>query len=281
MNALHVYFETGAVGDTAINLCRYNRAMLDGGYDWVVVHTSKFFRYSDPDRIGWSSPVVREILKRATFIHEVVYDIDYTNPSTWTKSRKYGVPIQEPYAKSDHNDIKRLCDLTEFIPDHEPGPLRAIIHPVSLKYKPLTHLDDYVPTWDRCVGMLKEKGYDVVLVGSDEDPVHRTMRPETLDLCTNMIGKWTLLQSLAYAIYRCQWVVACDSWASIWGPAAKVQTVCAWGHRMEYGQDFFITDFMGNRDFYKHGWSSQKEYCDALLAAHIGEKLRQSGQIGS
>lgn len=275
MSDLHIYFETGCVGDTGLNLCRAHTAMCAMGHSGVVVHTSPVFRFGNPPRESPSSPVVSEILRRCPFIREVVYDVDYSDATSFSWSRERRCKIHQPMIYRDANDIREYVDLREFIPPYPSESKVALLHPVSLRYKPQDRLYDYIPVWDRCVGLLSEKGFRIVMVGSEDDPIDLTMSKSARGHCDSMVGRWSLLQSLAFLMYRAEFVVACDSWASIWGPAARVQTVCAWGYRMESDTDFWVTNFLGNRDFYKHGWSSQKDYCDALLAAHLGKKIRE------
>jgi hypothetical protein len=277
MSDLHIYFETGAIGDTALNLCRAHIAMCHYGHDGVIVHSSPTFRFGNPVQETPTSPVVAEILQRCHFIKDVVFDMRYGDKGSSTYSEKYSCKIDEPMIFRDQNDIKKYVDLTDFIPPIQISGKCALIQPISLRFKPVNHLDDYVPVWDRCVRALVEKGYRVFLVGGEDDPILRTMREDTLALCENMVGKWSQLESLAFAIYKAHYIVGCDSWASIWGPAAKIQTVAAWGYRMENDIDFWVTGFLGNRNFYKYGWSSQKEYCDAVLAAHIARTIRERG----
>ena len=275
MSDLHIYFETGCVGDTGLNLCRAHAAMIAKGHSGVVVHTSPVFRFGNPPRSCQSSDVVLEILRRCPFIRHVEFDVDYSDPASFRFSSRHGCEILQPMVFRANNDIKDYVDLRDLCPEWPSGKPVALLHPVSLRYKPEDRLDDYVPVWDRCVGVLAEKGYRVFLVGSEDDPAGLTMSKSTMSLCESMVGRWSLLESLAFAMYKADFVVACDSWASIWGPAARVQTVCAWGYRMEADIDFWVTNFLGNRDFYKHGWSSQKEYCDALLASQLGKKIRE------
>jgi hypothetical protein len=281
MSNLHIYFETGAVGDTCLNLCRAHAAMRHGGHDGVVVHTSPVFRFGNPPRTIPSSPDVKEILRRTNFIRDVVYEIDYSDAESFRTSKKYGCPIKQPMVFPSENDVRLYADLRDLTPDYDPSAKVALLQPVSLRFKPQDRIDDYIPVWDRCIRALREKAYEIVLVGGPEDPIHLTMSPSSLRECSSKVGSWSMLQSVAFCIYRADIVVACDSWAAIWGPAAKVKTAIAWGYRMESDIDFWVTGFLGNRDFYKHGWSSQKDYCDADLATYISKTIRerQNGHV--
>ena len=118
------------------------------------------------------------------------------------------------------------------------------------------------------------------MVGGLQDQIELTMQQKTIDKTINKIGKWSILESLAFTIYKADIVLACDSWSAIWGPAAKVKTFTSWGYRMENDIDFWVTGFLGNRNFYEYGWSSQKDYCDAYLAGKLSDYLAGKAKHG-
>lgn len=271
MSNLHIYFETGAIGDTCFNLCRANIAMEHEGHDATIVHTSPIFKTNGYEIK--TNPNVAKILSKCNFIKSVEYDIDYNIKESFSYSKKYQKNIKQPMFTRENNDLKSWIDLTEFLPPCEEKEKVAVFQPISLIQKPKQYLNDYIPVWDRCIRLLHEKKYKIYMVGAENDPIDLCIKPETQKLTINMLGKWSLLQSLSFTMYKADLIVSCDSWAAIWGPASKIQTFTAWGYRMENNIDTWALGFLGNRQYYKFGWSSQKEYCDAYLAGCLSDYL--------
>ena len=87
MSDLHIYFETGAIGDTGLNICRANIAMQALGHDAAIVHTSPIFK--SHGKIKQSCPNVAEIIKSCNFIKSIEYDIDYDIRESFYFSKKY------------------------------------------------------------------------------------------------------------------------------------------------------------------------------------------------
>ena len=273
MEDLHIYFETGAIGDTAFNLCRANIAMEAMNLKSTIVHTSNIFK--SHGKIKQTCPNVKTILESTSFIKKIEYDVDYNDTDSFRYSKKYETPIYQPMFYRDENDIKSWVDLSRYIPEKKGDRKVAVLQPVSLEMKPPPYVDWYVPIWDRCVNLLHEKGYEIVMVGGTNDPIERCMKSETIKKTNNKIGAWSILESLAFTIYESDLVLACDSWSAIWAPAARIKTFTAWGYRMENHIDFWATGFLGNRNYYEYGWSSQKDYCDAYLAGKISDYLAE------
>jgi hypothetical protein len=273
MEDLHIYFETGAIGDTGLNLCRANIAMTERNLQSTIVHTSPIFK--SHGKVKKSCQNVKTILDSCNFIKKIEYDIDYDNDSSFYFSKKYNCKIFQPINFRNSHDIKEWVDLRKYIPEKKQNEKVAVLQPVSLEMKPQQFLDWYVPTWDRCVNILHEKGFKILMVGGPNDPYQSCMKKETIEKTINKIGSWSILESLAFTIYEADLVLACDSWSAIWGPAAKVKTFTSWGYRMENNIDFWVTGFLGNKEHYEFGWSSQKEYCDAYLAGRISDYLRE------
>ena len=278
MSDLHIYFETGAIGDTGLNLCRANIAMEFMKHDSSIVHTSPIFRCHGKEK--QSCPNVKEILNSCKFIKTIEYDVDYNNRNSFNFSKKYNCHIHQPMFFREENNIKEWIDLQKYIPTINECEKIAVLQPISLDLKPPPHLDDYVPVWDRCVNLLQEKGYSIFMVGGPNDKIDLTMKSKTIDKTVNKLGKWSILEALAFTIYKADIVLACDSWSAIWGPASKIKTFTAWGHRMENNIDFWVTGFLGNKEYYEYGWSSQKEYCDAYLAGKISDYLAKREENG-
>jgi hypothetical protein len=271
MSDLHIYFETGAIGDTGLNLCRANIAMEAMNCTKTIVHTSPVFRCHNKEKK--TCPFVAEIINSCNFIKSIEYDIDYNNQESFHFSKKHNSPIYQPMFFRSNNDIKNWVDLKKYIPETPISEKVAVIQPISLDMKPPEFVDCYIPVWDRCVNLLHEKGYSIYMVGGKNDKFDITMKQKTIDKTINKVGEWSILQSLAFTIYKSELVLACDSWSAIWGPAAKVKTFTAWGYRMENNIDFWVTGFLGNKEFYEYGWSSQKEYCDAYLAGQLSDYI--------
>ena len=270
MSQLHIYFETGAIGDTGLNLCRANIAMQAMQLDSVIVHTSEIFK--SHGRIKNSCKNVHKILESCNFIDKIEFDVDYNDNKSFYYSKKYECPITQPMIYREENQIKSWVDLQQYIPERKKTKT-AILQPVSTEMKPQQFVDWYIPVWDRCVNLLHEKGYEIIMIGGENDPIEKTMQKSTINKTIDKIGKWSMLESLAFTIYEADIILACDSWTAIWGPAAKINTFTAWGYRMENNIDFWVTGFLGNQKYYQYGWSSQKEYCDAYLAGCISDFL--------
>jgi hypothetical protein len=266
MADLHIYAETGAIGDTALNLCRINVALSNSNCEKAVVHTSPILK-ANGLQIK-TNPIVHEILKRTSFIREVVTDVDHNDRESFTKSKIYGVPIHQPFEFREKNNILDWVDLKEFIPEKSEVKT-ALFQPISLKTKPKKHLDDYIPVWDRCLKTLIKKGYRIVMVGAEDDPIDLCVNKKHMSHIVNQCGSWSMLESIAFTLYEADVVLSCDSWAGLWGAAARKPTAIAWGYRMENNIDYWVTNFLGNRDIYEYGWSSQKDYCDAHLAHYL------------
>jgi len=275
MSDLHIFCETGAIGDTVLNLCRSYAGMKAFGHDKTVVHTSKTFRFSDPPMEIPNSPDVLEIYRNCHFVKDIVEEVDYANPETMRFSQKYKVPILQPmYCSTDH-DVRDWIDLKKYLPETNDNHEKiAVFQPVSLKHKPKKYLNWYISVWDRCINLLHEKNYHIYMIGAPDDPYELTLKKENLNKVISKIGQWSILQALAFLLYKSDLVVSCDSWAGVWGAAAKIPSVNAWGYRYEMDIDLWVMRFLGNADYYKYYWSSQKDYCDATLAAHLSNILR-------
>ena len=269
MSSLHIFCETGAFGDTVLNLCRANIAMHKLGHEDVIVHSSKTFKYND-NREAPTNPDILEIYKKTNFVKEVVFDVDYENRSSLEFSKKYNTPILQPMFFKDKHDVRDWVDLKEFLPKDIEGEKLALFQPISLKMKPQSHLDDYTPVWSRCLKTLLRKKYKIVMVGGKDDPIDLCVPKDLMKDIDNKIGKWSILEAIAFTLYKADIAVACDSWAALWSVASRKKTAIAWGYRMENNIDFWVTGFLGNQDCYKYGWSSQKDYTDALLANYLG-----------
>ena len=268
MADLHIYAESGAIGDTALNLCREHNALVKWGFDKAIIHTTPILKAGHMDIP--SNPIVNEIWRRTNFIKEVVMDVDPDDSETYTFSRKYNAQIHHPMEFTEYSDIKDWVDLRDLTPEVHADKKIALFQPISLRMKPKDHLDDYIPIWTRCLKTLIRKNYHIVMVGAADDPIDLCVEKQFLSSIDNKCGKWSILEAVAFTMYRADIVISCDSWAGIWGAASRKPTAIAWGYRMEHDIDFWVMSFMGNQDCYKYGWSSQKEYCDALLAAYLG-----------
>jgi hypothetical protein len=267
MDFLHIFAESSAIGDTALNLCRYHVAMINRGYEKIIIHTTPYI-HANGLKIT-SNPIVYKIWEKTNFVQEVVMDVEHGDKESFIFSKKYNQPILHSFEYRDYNDIKQLVDLKEYTPEINIQKRTVLFQPVSLKTKPKEFLDEYIPVWDRCLKTLLDKEYEIIMVGAEDDPVELCFNKKFLSKINNKIGEWSILESLAFNIYKADIVVSCDSWAGLWGVAARKPTAIAWGHRMEQNIDFWATEFLGNKDCYKYGWSSQKEYCDALLASYL------------
>jgi hypothetical protein len=256
---LHIFAESGAIGDQALNLCRINAALVKGGYQKAIIHTSSILHANGIDIP--INPDVLKIWERTKFIKEVIIDNNCGSP-------KEDFKIQEPMDFLEINDIREWVDLKDFIPDFT-GEKIALFQPISLKLKPKDHINDYIPVWNLCLKTLIRKGYEIFMVGSENDPIDLCVDKEFLPYINNKCGKWSVLESIAFTIYCSDFVLSCDSWAGLWGIASQKKTAIAWGHRMENNIDFWVSNFLGNKNYYKYGWSSQKDYCDAFLAEYI------------
>jgi hypothetical protein len=268
MSSLHIFCETGAFGDTALNLCRCHIAMKALGRDDVIIHTSPIFKFGQPVREIPMNENVLEIYKRTKFVKDIVADVDYDDQQSLRISKKYGVPILQPMNQRDHNNIKEWVDFDDLTPDVD-SEKSVLFQPISLKMKPQDQVDAYIPVWTRCLKTLIEKNYKIYMVGSEDDQIDLCVPKEFLPYIENKIGEWNILQSIAFTINKAEIILSCDSWAGLWGAGCRKKTAIAWGYRMENNIDFWVTGFLGNRDCYVYGWSSQKDYTDALLASYL------------
>jgi len=270
MSDLHIYCETGAIGDIAISICRSHIAMEAWGHTKTIIHTSPIFRYGNPPQDKPYNSDCITILQHCNFIKDIVFECEHDKPETIQISKKYKCQITQPIIYREKQNILDWINLKNFLPKEEFKGKVAIFHPVSLANKPSKHLDDYIPEWDRCIKTLIQNGFTIVMVGGENDPIHLTMKKTTIEKINNKIGLWSQLESLAFLLYRADVVVSCDSWGAIWGPAARIPSAIAWGYRMENNIDWWVTGFIGNKDCYKYSWSSQKDYCDVDLANYLG-----------
>lgn len=271
MSIFHIYCECGAIGDTAFNICRAHIGMSASGYKSTIVHTSPiFFINNKPNPI----PIKKEVLQiwdHCNFVDKVEIDIDLLDQKSIYFSEKYQAKIAQPMISREYNNILNWIDLKKHLPTFPKYEKIAVFQPISLKYKPTDHLDDYIPIWNRCLKTLLKNNYQIVMVGGEDDEIEKTFDKKILGDIHNKIGEWSLLQSLSFLLHQADVVISCDSWAAIWGIAARKRTFVSWGYRMEQNIDFWATEFIGNRDCYTFGWSSQKDYCDAFLANSISE----------
>jgi len=274
MSTLQMFAETGAIGDTAIALCRAFAAMVAMKHVDAVIHTAKTFKFGkDPEiRECPFNPNVITILENCSFVKEIVFDCDYKKPNSLQYSEKYNCKIEQPTYGCDFVDIRRFVSLYSFVPDDYglEGKI-AVFQPISLRSKPKKQIDSYIAIWNESIKALIDVGYKIVMIGGKDDPYQVTFNAKYEDYIINKCGKWTILQSLAYLLYRADIVLSCDSWAAWWGIASRLPTLVAWGHRMQNKTDLWLLDFLGNKDCYKYGWASNKENCDKFLAEYIGK----------
>ena len=268
MSIFHIYCECGALGDTAFNLCRAHTAMCSGGYKSTIVHTAPYFFINNSTQIPIQKEVL-EIWNNCNFVDKVEIDVNLLDQKSIYFSEKYNIKIEQPMLTRSYNNALEWVDLKKYLPKFPNFKKIAIFQPISLKYKPKSHLEDYIPTWNRCLSTLINHEYEIVMVGGKDDQIEKTFDQKLRSKIHNKIGKWSILEALSFLLYQADLVLSCDSWAAIWGIAARKKTFVSWGYRMEQNIDFWATDFLGNRDCYSYGWSSQKDYCDAFLAAEI------------
>jgi len=273
MSDLHIFCELGAIGDTAFNFCRAHAAMEVMGHEKAVVHSAKQFQFGKSKTKIPNNPDVIEIWNNCNFLKEIVYDIDYNDASSFDISKTYGCKIEQPMIFRENHNILNWIDLRKYLPEVPDDKPTVIFQPISLEKKihivAPEHLDSYIPVWKRCINLLLEKNYRIIMVGGKDDPIHLCVEKKQLPYLDNKIGKWTVLQALAFTLHKANLVLSCDSWVGIWGIAAQKKTAIAWGYRYENDIDYWVTNFLGNRNFYKNGWSSQKDDCDAILAAYL------------
>jgi hypothetical protein len=266
-----MFMETGAIGDMAIGLCRAFAGMIAEKHSDVIVHVSQKFRTRNFPLLEYeANPNAIKILENCSFVKEICFDCDYNKKNGMAYSKKHSCKIEEPKFGCDFIDIRKYLALYNFIPDDFDlkGKI-ALFQPISLKSKPSANINEYIPVWNECLEALLSKGYKIVMVGAKNDPYHVTFDPKYEEKIINKCGKWSMLQSVAYLLYRCDLVVSCDSWAAMWGIACRLPTLAAWGYRMREETDFWLLDFLGNKDCYKYGWSNEKEKCDEHLAKYI------------
>ena len=280
-NDLHIYCEAAAIGDAALNLCRCNAAMLQGGQEKAVIHTSSVVRFTtNAGNIIElpASPDVMTIWNSCNFVREVMLDVVFDETGPVIKDSQY--EMESPMIYRPDNcpyDIRDWIDLKKFTPTDVPTdrPI-TLFQPISLKHvlldiKSKKNLDDYIPVWDRCLQTLINKNHHIIMVGGKDDPIDWCVNKKFMSKIDNRVGQWSYLQAIACTLYQANEIVSCDSWAGIWGAACRKKTAIAFGYGMEH-KDYWVLGFLGNTDCYKYGYSSQKDYCDALLAAYLGEK---------
>lgn len=267
-----MYSETGAIGDTAIALCRAFAAMVALKHSDTVIHSCKTFKFNQDSEIREcpTNPNVIKILENCSFIKEIVLDCDYGNPDSFQHSTKYGCKIEQPNYGCDFIDIRKFISLYNHIPDdYELQGKVALFQPISLRSKPKNFIEDYIAKWDKTIESLIEANFKIVMVGAIDDPYQITFNAKYEEKIINKCGKWNILESLAYLMHRADLVVSCDSWAAMWGIACRLPTLVAWGYRMQQEIDLWLLDFIGNKDCYKYDWASKKETCDKFLANYI------------
>lgn len=266
-----MFMDINAIGDMALNLCRAFAGMVAGGHSDVVVHTSaKFQTNTFPLQECACNPNALKILENCSFIREVCHECEPSKPETMVYSQKYKSKIEEPKFGCDFINIRKYLSLYNFVPDdHDIKGKVAIFQPISLRHKPAEKIKHYIPVWNKCLETLISQDYTIVMVGAKDDPYQITFDPKYEDHIFIKCGKWSLIESLAYLCYRSDLVVSCDSWAAMWGIASRLPTLAAWGYRMQNEIDLWVLDFLGNKDCYKYGWSSEKEKCDQYLAKYI------------
>ena len=261
MKLLHMYADMIAIGDAAFSICRAYAAMQAGGYDKIVIHTQSAINIGGT--LIPNSSASLELFRRTSFVAEVLEDADTLY---WSSG---GVRLEHPLIYRPHNNIKDWINLDDLTPDVPASGRVAVFQPISLRMKPREHLNDYIPVWTKCLETLFAKNYHVVMVAAPDDPIDLCVDPRLMSSLDNRIGKWSILQSLAFTLNRADVILSCDSWAGVWGIASRKPTAIAWGYRMEHGLDGWVMDFLGNKDVFKHGWSSKKNECDAVLAEFL------------
>jgi hypothetical protein len=274
MSKYHTYCECFALGDTAFNLCRANIGMCNGNYTSTIIHTApNFYIHEGSSEIPIKEEIL-EIWNNCNFVDKVEIDINLFDQQTLCFSEKYKVPIQENFDTRNYNNVLDWVNLKQYLPVFPSFEKIAIFQPISLKYKPKKYLDHYIPIWNKSLRTLIENKFQIVMVGGEEDPIESCFEKGLLSDIHNKIGQWSLLESLSFLLYQADLVLSCDSWAAIWGIAARKRTFISWGYRMENNIDFWATGFLGNQDCYSYGWSSQKELCDTFLAESILNSMK-------
>ena len=258
------YIENGALGDQAFFLCHIYSLCNYFKVPSVDIFSERYFCYIHPDE----PPQYKKPNQAVLFL--------------WTQCRRINsirfLWSQEPnffqYCPKDRlstfHRISEWLDPLERITPLE-GEKKCVFQPVSIQMKSKKLLGEYLCPWNHCIDALLNNGYSIYMIGSKEDEQYL---PDLIDKkympkINNLINKISLTDALEMVLYQADFVLSCDSWAGVWGIANRVPTACAWGPRMEAGQDDYVLDYLGNRDVYSFDWSSKKEVTDRALAKWI------------
>lgn len=271
MSTFHTYCECGAIGDTAFNICRTLTAMEALGHKSAIIHTSPYLlidQYDYTQKIDISNEVL-EIWNQCSFVSKVEIDVNLSDGKSIYFSDKYQAKIEQPMFTRPNNNILDWIDLKKYLPELNTNKKIAVFQPISLQNKPVRFHADYIQEWNRCLKNLIKNKYHIVMIGGIDDDFRLCFDANFLNEIDNKIGKWNILESLSFLIYRSEIVLSCDSWAAVWGVATRKKTFVSLGYKMEFGKDLWAYDFLGNKDCYELGWTSQGKFCDAFLAEAI------------
>jgi hypothetical protein len=254
----------------------------------IVIHTWKD---------AWSGrssswhPIDYNILKfwaSISFVKGIVFDMDQRNPiQTSSENSLYHVHIalSNLYDDKFSFNIKDSIDFSSLPRFESNGWKRnilkrnkihkeskiAVFQPVSFLHKEEDKIEsDYTNPWDECLRSLLDKGYEIIVIGSNKD--NEDVKKYYPNLLTkypmrNLMGRINMFESIDLVINHASFVLSCDSWSGWYGIASRKKTAVAASKII--GAEFGYVLGLGNKDIYELDYSHNKEKCDANLAEWI------------
>lgn len=278
------FFDNGAIGDQCFSLCKAYSACRKFGVKSIDVHTDRvfFYHHGPEDRhIVTPNSNVFSIWAASSLVNSIHFSF---SRHTWQEDHKrlsgeyefFFIDLPHQYSVQDIN-MKDWLDMRMYRTLDLEGEKIAIFQPTSLKLKPKATRQQYIMIWDQSLKALMDLGYEIYMIGSNEDRqvAHQTIHPDRLGKIHDLMGKVSILSAIEMVMYQSDFVLSCDSWAGLYGVANKVKTCLALGPKTWDG-DIEYFHFLGNRSYWCAAASAKPKEADQIFAHYINHELRKA-----
>ena len=251
------------------------------GKEGVIIHTAKDLFDTHHKRYICSDKNILKFWSTIKFVKGIIFDVDQRTLPTDAYESNYNFfsPLNSPYDEDFKYNLSNQIDFSLF-PKRFSGHIdenykTAVFQPISLKNKPPELRNDFIATWDHSVSALIDKGYKILLIGSNDDlkvldDIYANSYFPYLDNTINLMGCLDIFESIELVMEKADFVLSCCSWSGWYGIAARKKTAMTLGPLMEENKkDRCFVDLMKNKDVFYMDYSSKKEEADKNIAKWI------------
>lgn len=260
------FADNGAIGDQAFNICQIRDICEYYGVKGLDLYTYRKFLHNIEGKlyVKESNPDVFYIWSQCKYINNINF-IDYLdNNSSKKMKNNYDLYIDRPKDEmvSEQHKISEYLSLTPMPKSQYIGKKVAIFQPVSVINRPGEIFKKYLVRWDLSLRILIEKGYTIYMIGSENDfdlvKKYNLVQDSCLSYIENLCGKIKMIDAIKLVLYRADFVIGCDSWATTYGIAERIPTAVSWGPKLEAGgRESKLPFYLGNKDIYINRWASK------------------------